>query len=108
MTEFRHKIGDYLYDLFTDPDGQIPDRVRCYPVVKITRCFVDVHGDPDGAMCWRDMTFRFSREDLEVKGRAWNRAHRMALYTRPLPDWPRMDAIVTKPETLALTDGSPQ
>jgi hypothetical protein len=104
--DFRHKIGDALYDLYTDPDGQLPDRVRLYPVVKVTRCFVDVRGDQAGPMCWRDMIFRFSREDLETKGRAWNQAHRMALYVRPMPDWPLLVVDVRASGQLAIA-GAP-
>ena len=85
MSEFRHKIGDHLYDLFIGPDDQVGDWVQMYPVVKVTDRYVWVNGPHP----WdRDRMMRFSREDLETKGRAWNQAQRLGLHTRPLPHWP--------------------
>jgi hypothetical protein len=96
---FRHKIGDALYDLFTDADGQIPDRVLMYPVIKITARCVFVNGP------WfydRDRTYRFSRTGLETKGRAWNQQNRLGLHVRPLPSWPLLVVDVRTPEQLAI------
>lgn len=84
-TEFRHKIGDALYDLFEDFEGQLDSWVQVYPVAKITDRYVWVNG------CHRwdaDRLMRFSRDDLERTGRAWNQSQRLGLRTRPMPDWP--------------------
>lgn len=103
MPEFTHKIGDALYDLFEDPDGQAASFVKVYPIARITPQFVYVHG----ASRWEhERTYRFSLSDLEADGRAWNRRHRLLLHTRPMPDWPFLVVDIRKPETLALT-GSP-
>ena len=100
---FRHTIGDHLYDLYEDYDGQIPSRVRMYPVVKVTPCFVDVLGDQSGAMCWRDVTYRLSREQLEREGSAHHRRLRRFLYVRPQPDWPLLVVDVRDSRPAAIT-----
>lgn len=74
-----------------------PDWVQMWPVVKVTDRFVYVHG-PHHWDCER--TYRFSREDLETKGRAWNQKHRQALYVRPLLDWPPLVVSVSGPREL--------
>jgi hypothetical protein len=85
-TEFRHKITDALYDLVHPYEcNDAPDYVVMHPVVKVTERYVWVHGRHH----WdRERLMRFSRDDLERKGCAWNRPNRLTLYTRPMPDWP--------------------
>lgn len=101
--KFRHTIGDALYDLFEDFDNQLPDRVMVWPVVKVTERYVYVHGP----QLWRrDRTYRFSRDDLEVKGRAWNQKHRLALYVRPLLDWPPIVQDIGRVEPAAIEAGA--
>jgi hypothetical protein len=100
MTEFRHKVGDALYELYTPYDDYLaPEQTISYRIVKRTDRFVYVHGR---LYSTRDKLIRFSIEDLETEGHAWNRPHRMFLYTRPLPHWPLMPAVVSKPEQPAL------
>lgn len=102
MPEFRHKITDVLYDLVTYEDHDIPDETVTYPVVKITERYVWVRGRHR----WdSERLYRFSRDDLERTGRAWNAANRLGLNVRPLPHWPLMPAVVTKPEQLAIGAG---
>jgi len=99
MTEFRHAITDVLYDLVIYESSQFPDETVTYPVAKITERYVWVRGRHS----WdADRLMRFSRDDLERTGRAWNRPHRLGLYVRPLPHWPLMPAIVTKPGPPAI------
>lgn len=103
MADFVHKIGEALYDLFEDPDGQADSFVKVYPVVRITPQFVYVRG----AMRYeRDRIYRFSRADLEADGRAWNGKHRLGLRTKPMPDWPLLVVEVRKTAPLALTGGT--
>jgi hypothetical protein len=102
VRQFRHKIGDALYDLFTDPDGQTPDAVVMWPVIRVTKCYVWVNGPRR----WnRDRVYQFSRDDLELRGRGWNQRHRMALYVRPLPDWPVLLVDSRVSEQAAITEG---
>jgi hypothetical protein len=101
MTEFRHKVGDALYELYTPyDDNLVPQQTISYPIVRRTGRFVYVHGR---LYSTRDKLIRFSIEDLETTGRAWNRPHQMSLYTRPLPHWPLMPIVVSKPEQPALS-----
>jgi hypothetical protein len=93
----RHEIGDSLYDLFTDADGQIPDRVIMYPVAKVTERYVWVRG---GWFYDEDRTYRFSRADLESKGYAFNRANRLMLHAAPMLDWPPLVVSVSGPREL--------
>ena len=100
MSDFRHQIGDALYGLFSDADGQVDERVLVYPVVRVTAKYVHVNGP------WfydNDCVYRFSREDLEVKGRAWNQKHRLSLRVRPLPSWPIL--LVSNERANVLTGG---
>lgn len=97
--EFRHTIGDCLYELHIPYEmNDAPDEVRIWPIAKKTDRYVYVRG----IHFWdEDRTYRFSREDLETKGRAWNRANRFGLYTRPLPHWPLLVVAVDGPRAIA-------
>jgi hypothetical protein len=109
----RHEIGDALYDLYTDPDGQSPDRVLMYPVEKVTGQYVWVRDH--ACLCgrthpWDDerRLMRFSRAALEGEGHAWNRPNRLLLYTQPMLDWPPLVVSVSGPRELAgRTDATP-
>lgn len=100
-TEFRHKIRNELYDLMIYDSG--PDETVAHTIVKRTACYVYVRQfcDRPGRIDPGHLV-RFSVADLERDGRDWNAANRMLLYTRPLPHWPLMPAIVTTPEPLAI------
>ena len=100
MTEFRHKIGDCLYDLYTPYEmNDAPDEVRMYPILKRTDRYVYV--DADEHLLRRERRLaRFSVADLESKGHASNRPNRMLLYTRPLPDWPLLVVSIDRQRAL--------
>jgi hypothetical protein len=94
------KIGDYLYDLWVDWDGnETPDRVRLWPVRKITERFVYVeypsYGD-EKPLC------RFDRATLEAEGHAYSRSAREILYVRPGIDWPLTVISVSAPQPKAV------
>jgi hypothetical protein len=94
----RREIGDCLYGLFTPYEGNdTPDQVQIYPVINKTGCYVYVHGLH---FYDKDRTYRFSREDLETRGRAWNQAGRLALYIRPQMNWPLLVVSVNGPREL--------
>ena len=91
--EFRHKIGDALYDLLTHDqplrEGGGCEETVMYTIAKRTARFVYVHEFCDRP--WRihpGSLVRFSVAELELTGRAWNQSHRMGLHTRPMPHWP--------------------
>ena len=101
----HHDIGDALYDLFTDSDGQAPDRVLMYPVKKITERYVWVRNHAclcGGTHPWDDdrRLMRFSRADLEAEGCAWNQPGRLLLRTRPMLDWPPLVVSVSGPRQI--------
>jgi hypothetical protein len=100
MTTFRHTIGDALYDLHIPYDDYLaPEETLMYTIVKRTAKFVYVRSRHS----WeRDKLIRFSVADLERTGEAWNAANRMLLHTRPMPNWPLMPAVVSKPDQLAI------
>jgi hypothetical protein len=104
MTEFRHKIGDALYE-FDDGDydgnGQ-PDRVRVWPVIKITDRFIYVRHP----MREYTTTYRLDREELEREGRISHRRAFRSLYVRPKLDWPMAVISVSAPGQLAIGPGS--
>ncbi len=102
MTEFRHKIGDCLYDLYTPYEmNDAPDEVWMYSIRRRTSRYVYVHRHPDHRPCRSDdHLVRFAIADLETKGRAWNQANRMDLYTRPLPHWPLLVVSIDRQRAL--------
>jgi hypothetical protein len=102
LNEFRHKIGDELYDLeyHEGADGRIHEETVAYPIVRRTERYVYVNS----RHAWeRQKIIRFSVDDLERAGRAYSAANHFGVNVRPLPHWPLMPAIVRKPEHLAIT-----
>jgi hypothetical protein len=108
VTTFRHKIGSELYDLFIHDGPYMPgggcEETVTYTIVKRTARYVYVHTgcDRPSRLYPGEHLARFSVDELERTGRAWNASHRMSLHTRPMPHWPLMPAIVTTPERLAI------
>lgn len=96
--EFRHKIGDSLFDLW-EWDGFGPETIE-YPILRRTDRYFYIQGR---LLADEGHLIRFSVAELERDGRAWNAANRMALYTRPLPHWPLMPPEVRVPQRLVIT-----
>jgi hypothetical protein len=98
MAEFRYTVGDCLYELYRPYEcNDMPDEVIMWPVVKKTDRYVYVRG---ARFYDKDRTYRFSRADLEARGRAWHRGERVSLYARPQPDWPLLVVSVGGPRAL--------
>lgn len=94
MTEFRHTIGDALYELDQgdwDGNGNPPETLP-WPVTKTTERFVYVHG---GRFYNRDETYRLDRAVLERDGSAYHRPAGKRLHVRPGVDWPLFLADVS-------------
>jgi hypothetical protein len=99
------KIGDALYELVDgDSDGNgFPDRVREWPVAKVTERFVFVH-HPNHVPGER-RAYRFDRAELERDGRGFHPRVFADLHVRPGVDWPLMVISVSAPQPKAVGAG---